>query len=59
MNRNNLVFLLTAAMAVVSLSARADVLNPSIGNLLYEENFNSLDSSVWNSIDGDGCEIGL
>jgi len=44
MKRNNLYSLLTAALVAVSLSAQADVLNPTIGNLLYEENFNSLDS---------------
>lgn len=46
-------------MMLTGAQAIADVLNPVIGNLLYEENFNSLDSTVWNSIDGDGCEIGL
>ena len=46
-------------MAFTGASATADVLNPVIGPLLYEDNFNSLDSSVWNAIDGDGCGIGL
>lgn len=63
-NKNNLslktklavtagIFMLTGAQAM------ADVLNPTIGSLLYEENFNTLDSTLWNSVDGDGCEIGL
>lgn len=39
--------------------AIADVMNPTIGNLLYEEQFNSLNSSSWNVIEGDGCAIGL
>lgn len=47
------MFMLSAAPAM------ADVLNPTIGSLLYEENFNTLDSTLWNSVDGDGCEIGL
>ncbi|GGY74026.1 hypothetical protein GCM10011613_19200 [Cellvibrio zantedeschiae] len=51
---------LTAAIIALSgAQAIADVLNPTIGNLLYEENFNTLDTSVWNLVDGDGCEIGL
>lgn len=51
--------LTTAILMLTGAQAMADVLNPTIGNLLYEENFNILDSSVWNSVDGDGCEIGL
>lgn len=50
---------LAGVMALTGVSATADVLNPTIGSLLYEENFNSLDSSVWNAIDDDGCGIGL
>ncbi len=61
---NNLSFkaklvLFTGAMMISGAQTMADVLNPVIGNLLYEENFNTLNSSVWNSIEGDGCEIGL
>jgi beta-glucanase (GH16 family) len=49
-----------ASMLMLSAApAMADVLNPTIGSLLYEENFNTLDSTLWNSVDGDGCEIGL
>ena len=65
MNINNNVGLkakLTAAMGTLLFATApvmADVLNPTIGSLLYEENFNTLDSSVWNSIEGDGCAIGL
>jgi beta-glucanase (GH16 family) len=53
---------LAAAMGTLLFAAApvmADVLNPTIGNLLYEENFNTLDSTVWNSVEGDGCGIGL
>ncbi|RZA00020.1 MAG: glycosyl hydrolase family protein, partial [Moraxellaceae bacterium] len=46
-------------MALTGLPATADVLNPVIGNLLYEDNFDTLDTNVWNSIDSDGCSIGL
>jgi len=63
-NKNNSVFraklALTAVIcALTGAQATADVLNPTIGNLLYEENFNTLDSTRWNVVDGDGCEIGL
>lgn len=51
--------LFAIGMAFTGASAQADVLNPVIGNLLYEENFNSLDANTWNSVDGDGCGIGL
>ncbi len=40
-------------------AAHADVRNPQIGRLLFEENFDALDPSLWNSTDGDGCAIGL
>lgn len=50
---------LASALLLVNSQAQADVLNPTIGNLLWEENFNSLDSNTWNSVNGDGCEIGL
>jgi beta-glucanase (GH16 family) len=63
-DKNNFGFktklaLTTAIFVLTGAQAMADVLNPTIGSLLYEENFNTLDSSVWNSVDGDGCEIGL
>jgi beta-glucanase (GH16 family) len=48
-----------STMVIATAPVMADVLNPTIGSLLYEENFNTLDSSVWNSIEGDGCAIGL
>ena len=53
------VALLASAMTLTGAQAMADVLNPVIGNLLYEENFNTLDTTKWNVVDGDGCEIGL
>jgi beta-glucanase (GH16 family) len=52
-----------AAVAILSgVNAKADVLNPIISATpIYEENFNgaSLDSTLWNVIDGDGCGQGL
>lgn len=55
----NKVAIFAGVLAFASTQTLADVLNPTIGNLLYEENFNTLDSSIWNSIEGDGCAIGL
>ncbi len=51
--------LLTSAMLFTGAHAMADVLNPVIGPILYEENFNTLDPNVWNTIEGDGCAVGL
>ncbi len=51
--------LFTSAMLLTGAQAMADVLNPVIGPILFEENFNTLDANVWNTIEGDGCAIGL
>ncbi len=51
--------IMAGVLALSGATAMADVLNPVIGPLLYEENFNTLDSTVWNSINDDGCGIGL
>src|SRR3954469_6165715 len=51
--------LLASAILFTGVHATADVLNPVIGPILYEENFNTLDPNVWNTIEGDGCAIGL
>ena len=49
--------LLLAASAAVS----ASVTSPVIGKLLWSEEFNgaSLDSTLWSTYDGNGCQIGL
>ncbi|TQV65970.1 carbohydrate-binding protein [Exilibacterium tricleocarpae] len=36
----------------------ADITNPVIGSLLFEENFDSLESGRWNIIEGNGCQFG-
>jgi hypothetical protein len=51
--------LLASAILLTCMQVRADVLNPVIGPILYEENFNTLDSTLWNTVEGDGCGIGL
>ena len=41
--------------------ANASVTNPSIGSLLWSEEFNgtALNTNVWTPYNGDGCQIGL
>ncbi|WP_457447066.1 glycoside hydrolase family 16 protein [Roseateles sp. P5_E4] len=58
MNRQTLIGgLLLAASAIAS----ASVTSPVIGKLLWSEEFNgaSLDSALWSTYDGNGCQIGL
>ncbi|MGM9479823.1 glycoside hydrolase family 16 protein [Roseateles sp. NT4] len=58
MNRQHFIGgLLLAASAAVS----ASVTSPVIGKLLWSEEFNgaSLDSTLWSTYDGNGCQIGL
>ena len=35
------------------------VISAQVGNVLWEDNFDSFDASVWNIDIGDGCDIGL
>ena len=45
---------------VTSLSAYSVVSQAqSIGELVWEDNFNTLNTDVWNVDEGDGCDIGL
>ena len=30
-----------------------------MGNLIWEDNFNTFNTNIWNPITGNGCEIGL
>ncbi|KQV48287.1 glycoside hydrolase [Pelomonas sp. Root1217] len=58
MNSKTLIgSLLLAASAVAS----ASVTSPVIGKLLWSEEFNGagLDSALWSTYDGNGCQIGL
>lgn len=58
MNRQHI---LASLLLAVSAAASASVTSPVIGKLLWSEEFNgaSLDSTVWTSYDGNGCQIGL
>ena len=54
----------TAAASLLlacAAQASASVTNPTIGPLLWSEEFNgtTLDTTVWNPYNGDGCQIGL
>jgi beta-glucanase (GH16 family) len=62
MNRQHIVRAITgAALAVTGVVASASVTSPVIGKLLWSEEFNgaSLDSTLWSTFDGNGCQIGL
>src|ERR1700710_2731801 len=62
MNRQHIVRAVTgAALALTGVVASASVTSPVIGKLLWSEEFNgtSLDSPLWSTFDGNGCQIGL
>ena len=48
-------------MAIYSGHAAASVTNPTIGALLWSEEFNgtTLNTNIWNVENGNGCQIGL
>jgi len=50
-----------AALALAGVVASASVTSPVIGKLLWSEEFNaaSLDTALWSTFDGNGCQIGL
>lgn len=50
---------IVSALMLPGGSAIADVLNPVLGEILYEEHFNTLDPSIWTTDIGDGCDIDL
>ncbi|WP_390590934.1 di-heme oxidoredictase family protein [Simiduia litorea] len=51
--------LLAASTLALTQLSLADLSNPVIGNLLFEENFNTFNAAHWNQVEGDGCQIGL
>jgi len=51
--------LLGLCWLVTPSSVLADVTNPVIGNLLFEDNFNNVNNNTWNKVEGDGCQLGL
>ncbi|MFG6466486.1 glycoside hydrolase family 16 protein [Roseateles sp. BYS87W] len=52
---------LVGGLLLAATAASASVTSPVIGRLLWSEEFNgpSLDGSVWNTYNGNGCQIGL
>jgi len=53
--------LVAALLLACGAQAAASVTSPQIGQLLWSEEFNgtSLNTGVWNSYDGNGCQINL
>ncbi|WP_051477532.1 Ig-like domain-containing protein [Aquimarina pacifica] len=37
----------------------SSIATAQIGNVLWEDNFDTFNTDIWNPIEGDGCEIGL
>ncbi len=58
MNRKHFI---GGLLLAASAAASASVTSPVIGKLLWSEEFNgaSLDSTLWSTYDGNGCQIGL
>ncbi|MBB3193821.1 glycoside hydrolase family 16 protein [Roseateles terrae] len=52
---------LLGALVLTGAQAGASVTNPTIGRLLWSEEFNgtSLNTGVWRTYDGNGCQINL
>ncbi|UXH78387.1 glycoside hydrolase family 16 protein [Roseateles amylovorans] len=48
-------------LVTAAAQSNASVTNPTIGRLLWSEEFNgaSLNTSLWNTFDGNGCQINL
>jgi beta-glucanase (GH16 family) len=62
MNRQHIARAITgAALALTGVVASASVTSPVVGKLLWSEEFNgaSLDTTLWSTFDGNGCQIGL
>jgi beta-glucanase (GH16 family) len=61
MNAMNRQTLIGGLLLAASTLASASVTSPVIGKLLWSEEFNgaSLNSTLWSTYDGNGCQIGL
>ncbi len=46
-------------IALIVIQFFSQNINAQVGNLIWEDNFNTLNSSIWNADVGNGCEIGL
>ncbi|NJO88015.1 MAG: family 16 glycosylhydrolase, partial [Chloroflexia bacterium] len=47
------------AMLLVILLTNLAILKAQVGNVIWEENFNTFNTDIWTPIVGDGCAIGL
>ena len=63
MKKQKFVLSAVAASIVLAYGApvSASVTSPVIGSLLWSEEFNgaTLNTTLWNTYDGNGCQIGL
>lgn len=46
-------------IAIIAIQFYTNNTQAQVGNLIWEDNFNTLNSSIWNADVGNGCEIGL
>ncbi|GAB2526784.1 di-heme oxidoredictase family protein [Microbulbifer agarilyticus] len=56
--RSSLVFAGCLLAAGISSTSTAGVDYSDVGPILWEENFNDLNASIWNLVEGDGCAYG-
>ncbi|WP_344924118.1 carbohydrate-binding protein [Aquimarina addita] len=46
-------------IAIAILLLYSPVVTSQIGEVIWEDNFNTFNTDIWNPIEGDGCDIGL
>ncbi len=59
METKTLQKILKQALLLVILSTNLTILKAQVGNVIWEENFNTLNTDIWTPNVGDGCAIGL
>ena len=59
MRKRTLQEILKHLLLLVILSTNLTILKSQVGNVLWEENFNTLNTAIWTPNIGDGCDIGL
>ena len=47
------------ALVVTSGLFISQLANGQVGQIIWEENFNSINTSTWNYVLGNGCDLGL
>lgn len=46
-------------IALIAIQFLTQNMNAQVGELIWEDNFDTFNTSIWNPINGNGCEIGL